>query len=402
MWYCSDKRVAPINMKILHVAECAGGVARYLEMLLPLLQGKYKQVFVCSQNFDAGKFQSLADRVYQLKMCQTFSPLRVAKGVLQLRKTIVFERPDIVYCHSSFAGALGRLACMGQGTKVVYNPHGWAFNMQDAGRMKRMFYLTTEWLLSRITDRIVCISGAEYHSAIVNRVCAADKLCMILNGISLSAVEQALPIDRGTLGLSASDYVIGMIGRLVPQKAPDIFMKAGKLIKQKIENAVFIIVGDGVEREWAEDFAVQNNLKLVVTGWVGNPYSYLKIFDVAMLLSRWEGFGLCIAEYMAARKPVIATRVDAIPTLIDHGVDGLLVDVDSPEDVCEKTMYIYNHHKKTEMMKEEAYQKVIRHFDVQRVAAQHVELFTELLGGVAYCNSILLPLTFERDRRRAA
>lgn len=123
-------------MKIMHVAECAGGVDRYLEMLLPLLEDKYEQVFVCSQSYDARKYQGMVDRVQQLDIRQTLSPLRVAKEVMQLRRIISQERPDMVYCHSSFAGALGRLACIGMSVKVVYNPHGWAFNMQDSGAGK--------------------------------------------------------------------------------------------------------------------------------------------------------------------------------------------------------------------------------------------------------------------------
>lgn len=121
----SDKR----RYRVLHIAECAGGVDRYLEMLLPMLEGKYDQTFICSQNFDAEKYQGVVDRVHQLDMRQTMSPLRVVSEVLRLRMLIVKDAPDVVYCHSSFAGALGRMACIGLKCKVVYNPHGWAFNM---------------------------------------------------------------------------------------------------------------------------------------------------------------------------------------------------------------------------------------------------------------------------------
>ena len=84
----------------------------------------------------------------------------------------------------------------------------------------------------------------------------------------------------------------------------------------------FIIVGNGEEEEEIKRYAGENGLNLIVTGWTNTPYSYLKIFDVAVLLSRWEGFGLAIAGYMAAEKNLVATRVDAIPTIVDDGVDG--------------------------------------------------------------------------------
>ena len=117
-------------MKILHIAECAGGVDRYLEMLLPRLRDDYEQVFVCSHHFDAAKYEEFVDKVEQIDMWQTFSPLKIYSQVKTIRKVIRKHSPDIVYCHSSFAGGLGRLACLGLNCKVVYNPHGWAFNMK--------------------------------------------------------------------------------------------------------------------------------------------------------------------------------------------------------------------------------------------------------------------------------
>lgn len=367
-------------MKVLHIAECAGGVDKYLSMLLPLLRERFEQVFICSGNYDVARYHKIADRVYQLDMKQTFSPFRVAEEVRILRRLIAQETPDIVYCHSSFAGALGRLACIGQNVKVVYNPHGWAFNMLSKSLFTRFTYLIIERLLARVTDRIVCISEAEYKSALKKRICSDGKLTVIMNGIRVSEVEDAVPVSREELGFSEDDYVIGMVGRLVPQKAPDTFIKAGKLIKENIPNAVFVIVGDGEKTQWVKEYARKNGLKVYITGWVNNPYSYMKTFDLAVLLSRWEGFGLSIAEYMAAGKNVIATNVDALPTLIEDGVDGLLVDVDSPEDVKDKALYLYSHPEEAEAMKEKARQKAGRQFDINRVADQHAGLFTGLFA----------------------
>lgn len=117
-------------MKVLHIAECAGGVERYLAMLLPLLEKRnITQYFLCSQDYDKDKFAGMVDGVRQMDLKQSFSPLYVLSKVLMLRKEIKQTAPDIVYCHSSFAGGLGRLAALGLGCHVVYNPHGWAFNI---------------------------------------------------------------------------------------------------------------------------------------------------------------------------------------------------------------------------------------------------------------------------------
>ena len=118
-------------MKILHLAECAGGVERYLQMLLPRLEARgMKQYFICSRNYDMSLYQKMVDGVKQMDLTQSFSPLRVIKKVWAIRQQIKSIKPDILYCHSSFAGGLGRMAAIGLHCKVVYNPHGWAFNIK--------------------------------------------------------------------------------------------------------------------------------------------------------------------------------------------------------------------------------------------------------------------------------
>lgn len=233
--------------------------------------------------------------------------------------------------------------------------------------------------MSKITDKIVCISAAEKKSAEREHIADESKLELIPNGIDVSAVRNAVPRRRHDLGIAEDAFVIGMIGRLSQQKASDIFIRAAKLIHQSIENAAFIIVGDGEEREKVQKFAIENKLRLVVTGWTDEPYSFLKIFDVALLLSRWEGFGLAIVEYMAAEKNVVATRTDAIPTLIDDGIDGLLVEVDNPKDVKDKVIWLYNHPNEAGIMREKALSKVIKNYDISRVVEQHVQMFKELM-----------------------
>lgn len=116
--------------RILHIAECAGGVERYLAMLLPLLEKDFHQTLLCSNNYDVEKFVHAIDCVEQIDMQQSFSPRRVIKEVMAIRRSVRKNHPDLVYCHSSFAGALGRLALIGIPCKVVYNPHGWAFNIR--------------------------------------------------------------------------------------------------------------------------------------------------------------------------------------------------------------------------------------------------------------------------------
>lgn len=118
-------------MNIIHIAQCAGGVERYLSMLFPLLHQEHiHQTFVCSQDYNTEEYIDKVDKVEQIDMGQSLNPITIIKVVIKIRRIVKKHQPDIVYCHSSMAGGMGRLACLGLPVKVVYNPHGWAFNMQ--------------------------------------------------------------------------------------------------------------------------------------------------------------------------------------------------------------------------------------------------------------------------------
>lgn len=393
-------------MKITHILECAGGVERYLEMLASRLTKKgFEQTIVCSHSVNLEKLKDSAEACYVTDMRQTFNPLAVIKIIKQVRRDIKASNPDIVYCHSSFAGVFGRLAAIGMRCKVVYNPHGWAFNMRNTSSMKLRVFRTLEQLFAHFTDKIVCISEAEFESAIDNHISSEDKLELIPNGIDIEAVRSSMGVSRSELGITEDAFVVGMIGRLSSQKAPDVFIRAAEIIHKEIPNSAFIIVGDGKQREEIEDFAQQRGLHLVVTGWTDNPYSYLKAFDVAMLLSRWEGFGLAIFEYMAAEKNVVATIADAIPSLMEDGVDGFLVDIDNPGQAADKVLWLRNHPNEAEEMRQKALRKVKSKFDINRVVKQHINMFNELIaiGGPEQNKALIVSVAFHyNEERRAA
>ena len=392
-------------MKIVHILECAGGVERYLEMLAPRLKKEgIEQSIVCSHSVNLDKLKDNANACYVTDMRQTFNPLAVVKIIRQVRKAIIASHPDIVYCHSSFAGVFGRLAAIGTHCKVVYNPHGWAFNMRSASAQKLMVFRKMEQIFAPMTDKIVCISEAELESALYNDVAPKDKLALIPNGIDIDAVRSAIPVKRSELNIAEDAFVVGMVGRLSAQKAPDVFIRAVEMIHKKIPNSAFIIVGDGEQREVIEKYARAHGLNLVVTGWTDKPYSYLKDFDVAMLLSRWEGFGLAIVEYMAAEKNVVAAKTDAIPSLVDDGVDGFLVDVDNAEQAADKVLWLHTHPTEAMDMRQKALHKVMMKYDINRVVNQHIDMFNKLIpvGGAKQNKALILTPAFLSNKERRA
>lgn len=107
--------------------------------------------------------------------------------------------------------------------------------------------------------------------------------------------------------------------------------------------------------------------------------SYVELFDVACLLSRWEGFGLALPEYMMAGKPIVASRVDAIPNIIRDGENGLLVKVDDPVGSYEAVLEIYQDDELKDKLEAQGYRDVKKRFNARRVAKEHERVF-DIIG----------------------
>lgn len=369
------------KIRILHVAQAAGGVDRYIRMLLKYLdKNKFENILVCSQDYHKDDYEGLVISLEQIEMNRSIG-FNDYKAIREVRKLIKQYKPDIVYAHSSKAGAIARVADIGLKNYCVYNPHGWAFNMRCSPK-KKAIYATIEKIAAPFCDKIICISDAEMQSALDKNICKKDKLQVIFNGVDIETYEKKNHglIKRKDLKIPDDAFIVGMVGRISPQKAPDVFIKMAKLVKDKVPNTHFIIVGNGEQESEIIDYAKNEGFleNLHITGWVDNPLDYVELFDVACLLSRWEGFGLVLPEYMMARKPIVATRVDAIPNIIQDKNNGLLVEVDDAIGASNAVLRICQDDGLRDRLVTQGLNDVHNRFNARRVSEEHGELFERL------------------------
>ena len=371
------------KIRVVHIAQAPGGVACYIEMLLRHIDNnKYENILICSQDYDVDVFKPLVKHIDVVEMDRKITGRDMAV-VWKLFKLLWYYRPDIVYCHSSKAGAVGRMAALFAPGKVIYNAHGWAFNMKVHKRV-RWFYRFVETRLTSFCKRVICISNFEGESALKYHVVNKKKLRVIFNGVEIDEIRKNINntrVTREQFGIPEGVPIIGMVGRISEQKAPDTFIRMAEKISLKLPNAHFIIVGDGENRDNIERMISNRNLQNIVhiTGWLSNPNDYLALFDVGVLLSRWEGFGLVICEYMAAGIPLVSTKTDAIPDLVEDGVNGLLVDIDDDHNAADAVLRILNDETLRSKLIENGTRVVEEKFSIERVAKEHEALFEEIL-----------------------
>ncbi len=322
--------------KVMHlVLTGRGGTEVYGKMLIHYTLKQNDIAYVCPTNFDKSDFDENI-KVYELDVPREIVLKDDLKSVFKLKKLIKKERPDILYCHSSKAGALGRLAATGNRCKVIYNPHGWSFDMTDCSGKKRLLYILVERFLAKFTDKIITISEHEKVIAVKEKICKADKIQVILNGVDVNGL-QTKGMTKEELGFSDDNFVIGCIARMTEQKDPLLFAKVAGEISKLSPDARFVWVGDGELREDFEKALKENNVfdKTFITGWVSSPKLYSYAFDVSVLFSKWEGFGLVVPETLAQGKPVVTTDVGGISEIIGDYKVGSAVKSRDPKELAD-------------------------------------------------------------------
>lgn len=372
------------RIKIMHIAQAyPGGVPMYIETLVKHLdKSRYENILVCSHAYEEERFSPFFDVIEKIGMERSISLSKILKPAMAARKLIKKYKPDVIYCHSSIAGAVGRVASIGCRAKVVYNAHSWAFNMRIS-KKKKIFYRWIEKILALFTDKILCVSNFEKRSALQNKICSAKKLEVILNGVDIPHLDNAIAnsvVTKASLNIPENAYVIGMVGRISEQKAPDVFVSAARMIKASIPEAYFIIVGNGPDQKKIERMIKSFNLEksFLITGWVNNPLDYLSLFDQALLLSRWEGLPLVVPEYFAAGKATICTKIDAIDDMIDDNYNGIIVDIDDYVAVSEAAIGLFQNQNKSRDMGRNAVTVAKNKFDIRLSVGKFDDLIAKL------------------------
>ena len=371
---------------ILYIAQPThGGAIEYLYMFLKNIdKTKYNNILVLSEDYIGGtkRFEDLVESIYFLPMSREIKIGNVLKSVSKLKRILKKEKPSIIYMHSSMAGAVGRIANLFNfKVKLLYNAHGWYFNA-IISKKKKKFYALIERILALRTTKIINISKSEYDSALKYKIAPERKMCVIENGIDFTKFEgcdKYREETRKKYNIGDNEIVIGVVGRLSEQKDPMTTIKAFNEVYKENKNVRLMYVGSGELEDEVMKYAKENNLQhlVTITGWVDNTERYIPAFDIAILPSKWEGFGLAIIEYMACKKPIVASNVGGIADIIKDNENGFLIEKENYNRLTQKVIEILNN-------KEEANSfiknnnAVIYKYNIKNVTDEHLKLIDKL------------------------
>ena len=304
-------------------------------------------------------------------------------ALLELIGIIRRVRPDIVHTHTAKAGTLGRLAAWWCGVPaIVHTYHGHVFKGYFSSTRSRAFVAIERWLARR-TDRLVAVSDVVRNELLELGIGVTAQYAVVPLGLELDRfvnAERSRGQLRAELGIPADVPLVGIVARLVPIKAHEVFLRAAAILAAREAGARFLIVGDGERR--AELEALSTNLGLdrsvEFLGWRPDLDRVYADLDLVVLCSRNEGLPVALIEAQAAGRPVIATRVGGVPDLVVSGDTGLLVPPDDPDALARAIQSLLDDVEMRDRLGRAGRRRVVPAYNAERLLEDIDLLYREL------------------------
>ncbi len=290
------------------------------------------------------------------KTTVVFSTLLASNLVAVIAGRLLFKRPKIIIREANTLYL--RAQNMGGQAMVLFYA-------------ARVFY--------RLADVVVAPSRGVADDLVRHVKVPAHKIRVIYNP-SVTAVlfdQMQEDVEHPYLNLMGSPLYVAA-GRLTIAKGFDVLLTAFALLCKKRPEARLIVLGEGPERRALEkmrdDLGLQDSVDF--PGFVRNPFSYMKMADVFVLSSRWEGLPNVLIQAIACGVTVVSTNCPSGPDeILDGGKYGYLVSVENPVELSEKMIYASNHPIDIKLL-----DKCAETFDEVTILNEYMELFDEVIG----------------------
>jgi glycosyltransferase involved in cell wall biosynthesis len=213
---------------------------------------------------------------------------------------------------------------------------------------------------------------------------AQKKILLIENGVNLERFTTSTSPEaiKESLGIKKEALVVGTIGALTREKGHQYLLRAALKVIRIYPKAIFLLVGDGTERPNLEKTASSLGIKnsVIFAGMRKDVPEILSILNVFVLPSLNEGLPMALLEAHAARIPVVATRVGAIPDVLEDGVTGILIPPKDPQAIAEAIIMILSDKQLASGIAQKGFERVRDNFSSEKMANKYLSIYRELLS----------------------
>lgn len=278
-------------------------------------------------------------------LAREINPIKDLKAYFEIKKLIKQGNYDIVHAHSSKAGFLARIAAKKCGVKkVIYTYHGF-WGIEQYRGIKKSLLIWAERFAARCSDYLVFLCNREKEKAEKYRIGKPSQYVIIPNAIMPIGNIQKGKLRR-ELGIPDHVKIVGNVARLDRPKNPIRFLQVAEKVVKERDDVIFVWIGGSIvedfyakqvqqyldERPWLKE-------KVKILGFRKDAIELMADFDVFLLTSDNEGFGLVILEAMHLGKIVVSTKCGGPEDIIENNISGFLTGFDCKE-IAEKISFI--------------------------------------------------------------
>ena len=380
------------RIKVVHIItrlDLGGAQRNTLHTVLNLDRSRFEAVLACGAGGrldpevrawprEAPAVRFIPDLVRELR------PLRDVKAFFQLRRLLLSERPAIVHTHSSKAGVLGRLAARAAGVPVIVHTfQGFGFHDRQPWWAK-LPYVLAERLAAAASTALIFVSRANRDYAIRHRLGDPRSYALIRSGVELRGLPAACDpaAKKAELGLTPERRLIVSVGNLKPQKNPEDFLAAARIVAARRPDAAFVLIGDGPLRASLERGAAEAGLtrSFLMPGWRADVAQLLACADAFALTSLWEGLPRALVEAMKSGVPPVCYATDGILDLIRDGENGYVVPQKDAPALAERLLTLLGDEPLRRRLGAAASAAIGPEFDIAGMVRSQEELYRTLAG----------------------
>jgi len=362
-------------MKILYLVTKseAGGAQTHIYQLSEYFIEKGNEVGIMScpggwLEEEAGK---LGIKFYPNKYFSNIpDPIRIFKGMKEIKEVVDNFKPDLISCHSTAAGFMGRLAVRNK-IPTTFTAHGWAFT-KGTPLWRRYLAILIEKIAGRFCLKIICVSDFDNKLVLKYKIVSEEKIVTIHNGVEFQYFEH----------LKHSNIQIVFIGRLAQPKDPLLLLKSFNSLSSELKDKTQIsIIGEGPKRKELEKFIKESKLegKIRLFGGISREkvFEILKKSDIFVLISNWEGFPYTIIEAMSCGLAIIASEVGGIKEAVDNC--GILVQRGDKEEIKNALEKLLKNPSLIREMGQNAQEKVKKEFSLDKMLKETEKVYKSII-----------------------
>ncbi|OWY69500.1 hypothetical protein B7486_20825 [cyanobacterium TDX16] len=372
-------------MKIVLIVEsCLTGVGSHVCIICNNLAKKHEVHLLYSSARADASFQkellhlsNISVRLQEIQMSRNINLISDWKTIQTISNYIRENGSfDIIHCHSSKAGVTGRIASIlnGMSHRTLYTPNGLATLSTEAVGFKALLIWLAELLLGYLAcQKVIAVSQDEQAYMLKTFKFNPNKVKVIENGISLPRPSRPRQVIRQELGIPDDALVFGFTGRLTHQKNPELLLKAFHNLNHP--QSYLLIVGTG---ELLDTLKQTTNSRIIFTGERTDVPDLLRVFDIFVLPSRYEGLSLAAIEAMAASLPIICTRTFGASALVIEGANGFIIESENLLELVDVMRKLAASSTLRQSMSRASKIRFEKNFSADRMMQSLNELYTSL------------------------